>query len=47
MSNAAVVIASGWVWSFPAQIDRWIDGDSAYVHIARTAREYRQVKTGT
>lgn len=39
MSNPEVIIASGWTWSFPAQIDRWVDGDSAYVHIARTALE--------
>lgn len=29
----------GFTWTFPAEIQRWVDGDSVYVTIQRTARE--------
>jgi len=34
-----MTIPPGFTWSFPAEIDRWVDGDSVFVHIQRTARE--------
>lgn len=39
MSDPEVVIPTGYHWLFPATIDRWVDGDSVVVHVARTARE--------
>lgn len=32
-------IPRGFTWTFPAEVDRWIDGDTVSVHIQRTARE--------
>ena len=32
-------IPVGFTWTFPAEIQRWVDGDSVYVMIQRTARE--------
>lgn len=29
----------GFHWTFPAEVQRWVDGDSVYVMIQRTARE--------
>jgi len=29
----------GFTWTFPAEIQRWVDGDSVYVSVQRTARE--------
>lgn len=37
--ESAVIVPPGFTWSFPARVIRWIDGDSVYVDIARTARE--------
>lgn len=32
-------IPVGFTWTFPAEIQRWVDGDSVFVMIQRTARE--------
>lgn len=32
-------IPIGFTWTFPAEVQRWVDGDSVYVMIQRTARE--------
>ncbi len=29
---ADVLIPAGWVYQYPAVIDRWYDGDTCYVH---------------
>jgi endonuclease YncB( thermonuclease family) len=34
-----VVVPAGFTWTFPARIIRWVDGDSAWVDIARTSLE--------
>ena len=37
--HSLVNISSTFNWTFPAEIERWVDGDSAFVQIQRTARE--------
>ena len=38
-ADFSVVVPSGFVWAFPARIDRWVDGDSAVVHVRRAPTE--------
>jgi len=37
--HALSSIPVGFTWTFPAEIQRWVDGDSVFVMIQRTARE--------
>ena len=38
-SDYEVTIPVGFTWTFPATIDRWIDGDTPIVHIRRHATQ--------
>ena len=38
-ADFGVVVPAGFVWTFPARIDRWIDGDSFIAHIRRAPTE--------
>ena len=38
-NHAIANVPVGFTWTFPAEIQRWVDGDSVYVSIQRTARE--------
>jgi endonuclease YncB( thermonuclease family) len=37
VSDFEVPIPMGFTWSFPAVVDRWIDGDTPVVHVRRSA----------
>lgn len=39
LTHALTNVPVGFTWTFPAEIQRWVDGDSVFVMIQRTARE--------
>jgi endonuclease YncB( thermonuclease family) len=37
MSDFQVMVPIGFTWSFPARVDRWVDGDTPVLHVRRNA----------